>query len=40
MKKILITRKLIKESEDKAVKTFSPIFNTNENCTHKKKLLK
>ena len=30
MKKILITRKLIKESEDKAVKTFKPIFNTND----------
>ena len=30
MKKILITRKLIKESEDKAIKTFDPIFNTND----------
>ena len=30
MKKILITRKLIKESEDKAVKTFKPIFNPND----------
>ena len=28
MKKILITRKLIKESEDKATKNFEPIFNT------------
>jgi hypothetical protein len=27
MKKILITRKLIKDSEDKASKTFEPIFN-------------
>ena len=26
MKKILITRKLIKDSEDKASKTFEPIF--------------
>ena len=26
MKKILITRKLIKESEDKATKTFDTIF--------------
>ena len=30
MKKILITRKLIKESEDKALKTFDPIFNSND----------
>ena len=30
MKKILITRKLIKESEDKASKTFNPIFNSND----------
>ena len=30
MKKILITRKLIKESEDKATKTFNPIFNSND----------
>ena len=30
MKKILITRKLIKESEDKASKTFDPIFNSND----------
>ena len=30
MKKILITRKLIKESEDKASKTFKPTFNTND----------
>ena len=30
MKKILITRKLIKESEEKASKTFDPIFNTND----------
>ena len=30
MKKILITRKLIKDSEDKAIKTFDPIFNTND----------
>ena len=30
MKKILITRKLIKESEDKAVKTFKPKFNNKD----------
>ena len=30
MKKILITRKLIKESEEKASKTFKSIFNSNE----------
>ena len=30
MKKILITRKLIKESEDKASKTFDAIFNSND----------
>ena len=30
MKKILITRKLIKDSEDKASKTFEPIFNSND----------
>ena len=30
MKKILITRKLIKDSEDKASKTFDPIFNSND----------
>ena len=38
MKKILITRKLIRESEDKAGKTFNPIFNTTMNYTHKQKL--
>ena len=30
MKKILITRRLIKESEEKAVKTFEPILNAND----------
>ena len=30
MKKILITRKLIKDSEDKASKTFDPIFHNND----------
>ncbi len=39
MKKILITRKLIKESEDKAVKTFSPIFNTNDELYSQKKVI-
>ncbi len=39
MKKILITRKLIKESEDKAVKIFSPIFNTNDELYSQKKVI-
>ncbi len=39
MKKILITRKLIKESEDKAVKTFKPIFNTNDELYSQKKVI-
>ena len=39
MKKILITRKLIKESEDKAVKTFNPIFNTNDELYSQKKVI-
>ena len=38
MKKILITRKLIKESEEKAVKTFKPNLTLMMNCTHKQKL--
>ena len=39
MKKILITRKLIKESEDKAVKTFNPIFNTNDELYSQTKVI-
>ena len=39
MIKILITRKLIKESEDKAVKTFKPIFNTNDELYSQKKVI-
>ena len=39
MKKILITRKLIKESEDKATKTFIPIFNLNDELYSQKKLI-
>ena len=39
MKKILITRKLIKESEDKASKTFDPIFNTNDELYSQEKLI-
>ena len=39
MKKILITRKLIKESEDKAIKTFKPIFNTNDELYSQKKVI-
>ena len=39
MKKILITRKLIKESEDKASKTFEPIFNTNDELYSQSKVI-
>ncbi len=39
MKKILITRKLIKESEDKAFKTFKPIFNTNDELYSQTKVI-
>ena len=39
MKKILITRKLIKESEDKAIKTFKPIFNTNDELYSQTKVI-
>jgi len=39
MKKILITRKLIKDSEDKAVKTFDPIFNTNDELYSQSKVI-
>ena len=40
MKKILITRKLIKESEDKAKKTFDPIYNPNDELYSQSKLIK
>ena len=40
MKKILITRKLIKDSEDKASKTFDPIFNSNDELYSQARLLK
>ena len=40
MKKILITRKLIKESEDKASKTFEPIFNPNDELYSQSKVVK
>ncbi len=39
MKKILITRKLIKDSEDKAVKIFEPIFNTNDELYSQSKVI-
>ena len=39
MKKILITRKLIKESEDKAAKTFKPIYNTNDELYSQTKVI-
>jgi len=40
MKKILITRKLIKESEDKAIKTFEPVFNANDELYSQSKVIK
>ena len=39
MKKILITRKLIKESEDKDSKTFDPIFNSNDELYSQSKVI-
>ena len=39
MKKILITRKLIKNSEDKASKTFDPIFNSNDELYSQSKVI-
>ena len=39
MKKILITRKLIKESEEKAIKTFDPILNTNDELYSQSKVI-
>ncbi len=39
MKKILITRKLIRESEDKAGKTFDPIFNPNDELYSQSKVI-
>ena len=39
MKKILITRKLIKDSEDKASNTFEPIFNSNDELYSQSKVI-
>ena len=39
MKKILITRKLIKDSEDKATKTFESILNTNDELYSQQKVI-
>ena len=39
MKKILITRKLIKDSEDKASLTFDPIFNSNDELYSQSKVI-
>jgi len=39
MKKILITRKLIKDSEDKASKTFNSIFNSNDELYSQSKVI-
>ena len=39
MKKILITRKLIKDSEDKASQTFDPIFNSNDELYSQSKVI-
>ena len=39
MKKILITRKLIKDSEDKATKTFETKLNLNDELYSQKKVI-
>ena len=39
MKRILITRKLITDSEDKASKTFDPIFNSNDELYSQSKVI-
>tara|TARA_B100000902_G_scaffold101878_1_gene104205 strand:+ start:15983 stop:16936 length:954 start_codon:yes stop_codon:yes gene_type:complete len=39
MKKILITRKLIRDSEEKASKMFEPIFNTNDELYSQSKVI-
>ena len=39
MKKILITRKLIKDSEDKAIKTFEAKLNSNEDLFSQSRVL-
>jgi len=39
MKKILVTRKLIKESEDKAIKTFEAKLNSNDELYSQKKMI-
>ena len=39
MKKVLITRKLIKESEDKAVKTFQAKLNSNDELYSQSKII-
>jgi lactate dehydrogenase-like 2-hydroxyacid dehydrogenase len=39
MKKVLITRRLIRESEDKASKLFDAKFNTNDELYSQKKII-
>ena len=39
MKKVLITRRLIRESEDKASKLFEAKFNTNDELYSQKKII-
>ena len=39
MKKILITRKLIKDSENKALKTFDPKLNSNDELYSQSKVI-
>ena len=39
MKKILVTRKLIRESEDKAAKLFDAKFNTNDELYSQSKII-
>ena len=39
MKKVLVTRKLLRSCEDKASKLFNPHFNSNDELYSQKKLI-
>ena len=39
MKKVLVTRKLLRSCEDKAAKLFNPHFNSNDELYSQKKLI-
>ena len=39
MKKILVTRRLLRSCEDKAKETFNPILNLNDELFSQKKLI-